>query len=287
VALFRRILVALSGGETDRGLLCYAAMLRRTLGDAEYRCVHIARDPDSELLRTQCARRVSTALPGVECDLLAGDLLDCILETATEYRADLILLGHASQRRRRSLARRLSASAPCSVWMAPEGSRPEIRKILIPVDFSRRSADTVAAACVLAEASGLDEALALHVHFNDAAVSFDEFDEMLAEDQDRAFALFVAPIDLRGVWVKPLFLEAPRVADAIIRAAGEYACDLIVMGTRGRSPSAAVLLGSETEQCIMTTGIPLLAVKHFGARLSLLGAMRDERVRRRADARFT
>jgi nucleotide-binding universal stress UspA family protein len=262
-------------------------MLSRVLGEPELRCVHIARDPESELLRAQLARRVAASLPGAPCDLLAGDLLDGILAAATAFDADLILLGHASQRRRRSLARRLASAAPCSVWMAPAGSRPEIRNILIPVDFSRRSADTVAAACLLAESAGLDEALALHIHFNDAAVTFDELDEILAEDQDRAFSLFVAPIDVRGVWVKPLFVEAPRVADAIVRAAAEHACDLIVMGTRGRSPSAAVLLGSETEQCIMATGIPILAVKHFGARLSLLGALRDERMRRRGDGRFT
>jgi nucleotide-binding universal stress UspA family protein len=262
-------------------------MLRRVLGEPEIRCLHVARDPDSELLRTQFTRRLSAVLPGVHCDFVSGDLLDTILASATAFEADLILLGHASQRRRRSLARRLASAAPCSVWMAPAGSPPEIRRILIPIDFSPRSADTLAAACVLAEAAGLDEALALHVHFNDAAATFDEFDEILAEDQDRAFALFVAPIDLRGVWVKPLFVDAARVGDAIIRAAAEHECDLIVMGTRGRSPSAAVLLGSETEQCIMTTNVPLLAVKHYGARLSLLGALRDERLRRRGDARFT
>lgn len=287
VAIFRRILVPLSGRETDRGLLCYAAMLRRILGEPEIRCLHVAPDAEREALRPQLGRQVSVALPGVDCDLMAGDLLDGILASAAAYGADLVLIGHASGRRRRSLARRLAAKAPCSVWMAPAQSAPAIRRILIPIDFSRRSADTVAAATALAEAAGLDECLALHVHFNDAAVTFDEFDEILAEDRDRAFSLFLAPIDLRGVWVKPLFVDSARVADAIVRAAAEHECDLIVMGTRGRSPSAAVLLGSETEHCIMTTGVPLLAIKHFGARLSLLGALRDERLRKRGEERFT
>jgi hypothetical protein len=31
----------------------------------------------------------------------------------------------------------------------------------------------------------------------------------------------------------------------------------------------------------------LLAVKHFGARLSLLKALRDERLRKRGDERYT
>ena len=262
-------------------------MLRRTLGEPEIRCVHVARDPENEVLRARLERVVAAALPGVHCDLLSGDVQDGILSSVLAFEADLILLGHASRRRRRSLARRLAAGAPCSVWMAPAGSPPAIRRILIPIDFSRRSADTVAAACAIAEAAGLDECLAIHVEFNEALVTFDELDEILAEDHDRAFGLFVAPIDLRGVWVKPIFVDAPRVASAVVRAAAEHDCDLIVMGTRGRSPSASVLLGSETEECIMTTGVPLLAVKHFGARLSLLGALQDDRVRQRGEVRFT
>jgi nucleotide-binding universal stress UspA family protein len=287
VPLFRRLLVPLSGRDTDDGLLCYAAMLRRVLGGPEILCLHVARDPAGEILRSRLERRISAVLPDSRCETVAGDVLDCIVAAAASFSADVVLIGNSSRRRRRSLARRLAARAPCSVWMAPEGSAPAIRRILIPIDFSLRSADTVATATALACAAGLDECFALHVHFSDAVVSFDEFDEVLAEDRDRAFALFVAPIDLHDVWVKPLFADSPQVAQTILRTAVEQECDLIVMGTRGRSTSASVLLGSETEQCIMTTGVPLLAIKHFGARLSLLGALLDDRVRRRGDERFS
>ena len=47
------------------------------------------------------------------------------------------------------------------------------------------------------------------------------------------------------------------------------------MGTRGRSRSAAILLGSVTEETIIETGLPLLAVKHFGARMGVLQALLD------------
>jgi len=142
-------------------------------------------------------------------------------------------------------------------------------------------------ATAICEATGLDECLALHVSFNESLVTFDEFDDILAEDRDRAFGIFVAPIDLHGVWVKPLFVDSCHVAPTIIRTAAEHGCDLIVMGTRGRSPSAAVLLGSETEQCMMTTPVAILVLKHFGARLSLLQTLRDQRIRKRGDSRFT
>jgi hypothetical protein len=48
-----------------------------------------------------------------------------------------------------------------------------------------------------------------------------------------------------------------------------------------------VLLGSETEQVIMETRRPVLAVKHFGSRLRLLQVLLEDRFRRRGDLRFT
>src|SRR5678815_3404825 len=43
---FRRLLVALSGRDTDCGLLRYAAMLKGILSGAEILCLHVAGDGD-------------------------------------------------------------------------------------------------------------------------------------------------------------------------------------------------------------------------------------------------
>jgi nucleotide-binding universal stress UspA family protein len=284
---FRRLLVTLAGRESDAGLLRYANMLHGLLPVEETICLHVV-DPDRPAQQPPVIEPlVAELLPEGRAEVVSGDVLDSVLAMAEGNRSDVILVGHASGRRRRSLARRLAMKAPCSVWMIPDQSTAKIERILAPIDFSRKSADTLSAATALAELARQDECIAVHVAFNTALVTFDDFDEILAEDRDRAWGIFVAPINLHGVWVKPMFLDCPNVAQTIIRVAAEQGTDLIVMGTRGRSPSAAVLLGSETEQCMMTTTVPLLAIKHFGARLSLMQALRDERLRKRGDDRFT
>ena len=282
---FRRLLVALSGHSSDAGLLDYAAMLGRLLPAADALAVHVT---DTGAQRLDVTRQVASRLPGTTCELLSGDVLDSILDLASSRGCDLILLGHKLQaRRRRSLARRLAMKAPCSVWMVPDGSRATIERVLVPVDFSPRSADSLGVATSLCEAAGLDECLALHVYFNDAAVTFDEFEEILVENAGQAFGIFTAPVDLRGVFARPVFVEASNVAQTILRVASEQESDLIVMGTRGRSASATVLLGSETEQALMRATVPVLAVKHFGARMRLFQALRDQRAHRESEERYT
>ena len=279
------MMVSLAGRDPDGGLLCYAAALARMLPGMETYAVHVAGggSPPQAALE-EC---IGAAIPGAELRVLQGDLLDALLGFATEGGCDLILLGHSANRRgRRSLARRLAMRAPCSVWLAPDGSPPNVSCILAPVDFSKRSADSLEIATVLAEAAGLDECLALHVYFNDAAATFDEFDEILAGEEEQAYSLFTAPINLHGVFARPLFAESSSVARTILRTAEEQRSDLIVMGTRGRSASAAVLLGSETEQVMMAASTPVLAVKNFGARRRLLNVLRDPRLQRGPGGRY-
>jgi hypothetical protein len=82
------------------------------------------------------------------------------------------------------------------------------------------------------------------------------------------------------------WVESSQVAEAILREAVRGNCDLIVMGTRGRSRSAAILLGSETDHVLRQAPVPVLAVKHFGAHLDLLEALLDRKVRKRDEAHF-
>ena len=76
------------------------------------------------------------------------------------------------------------------------------------------------------------------------------------------------------------------IARTIHRVASEQAVDLKVMSTRGRSRSAAILLGSVTEGVITEARTPVLAVKHFGAQLGLLQVLLDRTRRTEGEPHF-
>lgn len=289
---FRHLAVGLARTAADEGLIRYAAMVCRLGTVEDVRFLHVlsrASGPvpmavdhagvQQELLRT-IQEQFSPAPPSVRvtCDVVEGPLTDQLLGYTAQQKIDLLMVGHGSGHSgRRALARRLAMKAPCSVWMVPESAPPKLAKVLVPVDFSEHAADTMTVACSMTRLSGISHCLALHVYFNEAVVTYEGYDAVLRGQEEEAWRKFIAPIDCQGVTVTPLFEESSQVANAIGRIAEREGADLIVMGTRGRSRSASILLGSVTEETIIDTQVPLLAVKHFGARMSVLQALLDPR----------
>lgn len=296
---FRHILVGLTRDESDAGLIRYAAQVVRLGTAREVRFVHVlptAGDPakrmDHDHAVAQLKSEVATNFLNVpnaaevHYDVLKGPILDRLLEFSAEQEDDVVFVGcDRGDSSLRSLARRLAMNAPCSVWMVPNDSPPQIRRILVPVDFSEHSADSMVVATLLAKMLGHTECLALHVYFNEAVVTFEEYDQVLRGEEELAFQRFIAPLDCHGIQVKPLFVEASNVSEAILRVADEHAVDLIILAGRGRSQSAAILLGSVAEETIVESRVPTLIVKHFGARLGLLQALLDRRFRHRSGPR--
>ncbi len=275
--MFRHILAAVSGTASDAGLLDYARMLVPLGGEARMTCIHV----------TGASSPRAPELPP-ECEITGGDLTDAVVEAALRHQADVILLGHRNgERRRRSLARRLAMAAPCSVWMVPDGSPAAIQSVLAPIDFSERSGDALSFATEVAARAGLEQCSALHVDFSPAATTDPEVEAQRIEERYKQFAIFTARLNLHDVDVRPAFVDCPNVARAILQTASDQGVDLIVMNTRGRSRSAAVLLGSETEAVLVGADRPVLALKHFGSRMYFLEALLDKRVRGRGDLRFT
>ena len=70
-------------------------------------------------------------------------------------------------------------------------------------------------------------------------------------------------------------IEGADIASTIAQVAKREKASLMVVGTRGRSSAALILLGSVTEHLMQLVSCPVLAVKQPG-HLSLLGAIREK-----------
>ena len=64
-----------------------------------------------------------------------------------------------------------------------------------------------------------------------------------------------------GVTVKAVVAKSDLVAEAVISAAKKHKCDLIVMASHGRKGLKRLLLGSETQQVLTHSEIPVLVLR--------------------------
>ncbi|MBI4906682.1 MAG: universal stress protein [Acidobacteria bacterium] len=229
-------------------------------------------------LRLESAAAHGVPLP--ETIVRQGNVLDELLSAAQELNVDLIIAGDAPKGdKHRSLVRRLAMQAPCSVMMTTGTALRGVSRILAPVDFSDCSADALRTAASLAVEWKAASVTPLHIYFEGAVATYEEHEVEAAESEDLSLQRFVARKAQARVLYEPMTVESPHIAETIVRVASEGKYDLIVMGTHGRSPSSAILLGSHAEKVFLESKVPVLGVKHFGAKMPLREAFRLWRAR--------
>lgn len=138
-----------------------------------------------------------------------------------------------------------------------------IRAILHPTDFSEQSAYAFQLACSLARDHGATLVM-LHVAPPPQMLSYEGmpltpalpvgYNQQL-EDRLRQ----VRPTD-PNIRVEYFLGEGAPSAE-IVRVAQEFPCDLVVMGTHGRTGLGRLLMGSVAEQVVRRAPCPVLTVK--------------------------
>jgi nucleotide-binding universal stress UspA family protein len=136
-----------------------------------------------------------------------------------------------------------------------------LRIILHPTDFSERSAQAFAVACALAR-DGDARVVVLHV-FPPVGFNFGAGPSMttLEQERERLWDQFLRVQPLYPNGVIEHRLEEGGPAEEILRAAASRPCDLIVMGTHGRTGLGRVLLESVAEDVFCRTPCPFVTVR--------------------------
>jgi nucleotide-binding universal stress UspA family protein len=137
-------------------------------------------------------------------------------------------------------------------------------RILCPTDFSESSRAALEIAAALARDHGA-ELLILHAVETLGPENL-TYREAVSHLQPNAYRRGLLE-DLRrlkpsggDLKVEYLLLEDDPV-QAILKAASERCCDLIVMGTHGRTGIQRLLMGSVAEQVVRRAACPVLVVK--------------------------
>jgi nucleotide-binding universal stress UspA family protein len=142
------------------------------------------------------------------------------------------------------------------------------QRILVPTDGSEISQRAVATALSLAKPLGAEIfTICVKEPFPYGAVA--ELQPTPPQDffdaQERTAARNVRAVvdacDSAGIVSHATTTEGLQPWEAIIEHATKQGCDLLVMGSHGRSGLASLFLGSETQDVLRHTTIPVLVVR--------------------------
>ena len=145
------------------------------------------------------------------------------------------------------------------------------QRILVATDGSKLSTKAVNSAIELAALAGA-ELIALKViprypqSYFEGSVPLSAEDVARVEqkwsDDGRSVVDAVkAAGEAQGVKVKAVLAKSDVVSDALIAAAKKHKADLIVMASHGRKGVKRLLLGSETQQVLTHSEIPVLVLR--------------------------
>jgi nucleotide-binding universal stress UspA family protein len=145
------------------------------------------------------------------------------------------------------------------------------KRILVATDGSKLSQQAVEHTLQLADMTGA-EVVALKViprypqtYFEGgvalAAAEVGRIEKQWQEEGMAAVNAVKSAGQLLEVKVKPVTVKSDLISEAIIATAKRNKCDLIVMASHGRKGIKRLLLGSETQQVLTHSHIPVLVLR--------------------------
>ena len=145
------------------------------------------------------------------------------------------------------------------------------KKILLPTDGSAVSRKAVKQGVALAKSLGAKvvgffsaedyRVMMYSEYIPSSGISDEEFEEQAAKAAAKHLAFVEKTAREAGVPYEGLHLISIAPWESIIEAAKKKKCDLIFMGSHGRSGLAGLVLGSQTHKVLTHSKIPVLVTR--------------------------
>jgi nucleotide-binding universal stress UspA family protein len=208
----------------------------------------------------------------ISIDAKVGDPLAMLTAKANEEDSDVVVIGKRKDvDQHMAFSKNIVRLSDAHVLMIPEGASPSINSILVPIDFSDHSKKALETALSIRE--GLDSKpaiYAMNVYQRPNLMSFkidmapEQFEKNIEANHKEGFEKYLAEQlpEYKDI-IQPVLVQSDfSIAPQVMEKANELKADFIVMGAKGQSRLASVLLGSTTEAVLnVNESIPTLVVK--------------------------
>lgn len=194
----------------------------------------------------------------IQYQIFEGDPLEEILSYADKAAADLMVIGQDATRRSHDiLAKNMARNVKRNALIVPAKAKEGLSNILVAIDFSPYSIEALQTALSIRERLGSQvQITCIHIYElpglspHNFRKTEAQFREIMQEDRQAAMNLFLdnyAPSHKDQIQTALLTATIKGVAEDVYKYAQESDIDFIVIGSKGHSAVASLLMGSVTE----------------------------------------
>lgn len=290
---FHKIGILLTGSPADESALGYAARIAALANPTRILCVceeQLHGQPtgiDPAAIEQQFRTKLGDRAGVAEFRTSQGHGLTDILRAARDEELDLLVKGRRlpANELSNASAARLARKAPCTTLLVPTQTHVHLSRLLVPVDFSEHSRMALQLALEIGRSTQQDgkqtQVLAMSTYavnygYAKTGMTMTAAADKIAVATQQQFDKFLQDFDTSGIEFDTFMLCTGRTSRGVHEVATARKLDIIVLGSRGLTSSAAAVLGSTTEDIIMGAALPVLVVKKKGETVGLLNALLDQ-----------
>ena len=219
----------------------------------------------------------------LEIEVREGNASDKILKIAEQKDIDLLVLGKKIGFSGEGvLPNKLAKIAQCSVLLVPEILPKVMDRVLVPVDFSRHSKLALRQAMKIKESSEIPvEVSCIHIYslptgWHTTGKSKQEFGDIMKKHAWADYEKFLKQLgpEYQNIPCTFRLNTGKHMAQTIYQQAVKEQSDIIILGSKGKTAAATVLMGSTAERLAdYDKNIPLLVVKDKNENIGFLQAL--------------
>ena len=295
---FKKVLVGLDLTQMDEILIQRTNNLVKLFGIETVYFVHVTKDQplsediaktypnlsaDSEGIKngiTAAINQIGAPEGAVfEVEVKDGHPTEVFLQLAKEKDIDLIIVGRKVEKKGSgSLSKVIAQKSPCSVLFITEymeNKYPD--NIMVPIDFSSYSA--LSLNLVQNIIQDTNKIKCYHIYeipsgYTKTGKTFSEFADIMLENSKKDYQRFIQKHGFPEFECTFMRKTDRNRAKILMTAAKNEGVDFIVIGSRGRTNSASLLIGSVAEKIISRNKrIPMLILKKKGENMRFLEAL--------------
>ncbi len=300
----RRILVCLDGSKMDETIMSFVSFILtsspaeevyfmnviQTLADLKDPSFSKLNDEVVKFQKEQIHKYLQSSIPSdtsanLKVIVKKGNPFKEVIKCLEKENIDVAISGNKWQSKGSGIFnQRLARRAPCSLIVVPEGHTPEMKKLLIPIDFSVHSRMALEYGIFISKSNeSAVEIICQNVYsvptgYHYSGKSYKDFAKIMEENAQKEYQGWVASIDTKDVPITPMFSlnEHDDFGQVIKDLAVKEEVSGILIGAKGRTAASALFIGSTAEKLIQAIDyLPLTIVRKKGSNATLLESLRE------------